>query len=49
MKKIKALLFKHADKIAAFALVIGTLTLHDACYVIYHQPKVPEGLNAYRR
>lgn len=49
MKKIKTLLYKYAGAIAAFAVIIGISSLDSACYITFHQPKVPEAMNMYRK
>lgn len=49
MKKIMAFLVKHSSVLAAAALFIGISSSHSACYVMFHQPKVPKALDAYRK
>lgn len=48
MKKIKQFLFKHAGSIAAFAMVLGIYSMDSACFIMYHQPKIPDAMNIYR-
>lgn len=49
MKKIKVLLYKYASAIAAFAVVIGITSLDSACYLTFHQPKVPKDMDIYKK
>ena len=49
MKKIKMFLIKHAGTLAAIALMISVSSLDSACYVMYHQPRVPAALDEYRK
>jgi cyclic lactone autoinducer peptide len=49
MKKIMSFIIKHSGVLAAIALVISVSSLDSVCYMGYHQSKIPEALNAYRR
>lgn len=49
MKKLSLFFKKYAGAFAAFALTIGIASVNSACYAIYHQPKVPEAMNAYKK
>lgn len=49
MKKIKGLFLKYGTALSALALVVGAMSVNSACYVFYHQPKVPESMNAYKK
>lgn len=49
MKRIKAFLIKHSGMLAAIALIISISSMDSACFMSYHQPKVPKALDAYRR
>lgn len=49
MKKITNLFKKYAGVLAAFALTIGVASVNSACYLVYHQPKVPEAMDAYKK
>ncbi len=44
MNKFKKFLSLFGSSLAAFALVIGTLSANSACALYLHQPKVPERL-----
>lgn len=49
MKKLFMFIKKYAGVLAAFALTIGIASANSACYAIFHQPKVPEAMNAYKK
>lgn len=49
MKKVANFFRKYARVLAAFALTLGVASVNSACYLIYHQPKVPEAMNAYKK
>lgn len=49
MKKVSYLIKKYAGLLAAFALTIGVASVNSACFIIYHQPKVPESMNAFKK
>ncbi len=49
MKKIMKFFVKHSGMLAAAAFFIGITSMNSSCFVVYHQPKVPKALDAYRR
>ena len=49
MKKIMCFVTKHAGLLAALALFVGVSSMNSACYMMYHQPKVPKAMDAYRK
>lgn len=49
MNKAANFFRKYAGVLAAFALTIGVASVNSACYLIFHQPKVPEAMNAYKK
>ena len=49
MKKIWSFIIKHSGVLAAIALFISISSVDSACFIAYHQPEIPEALNAYRR
>ena len=49
MKKIKKFLGMFGSSLAAFALVVGTLSANSACALYFHQPKVPVELNRSKK
>lgn len=49
MKKFKEFMFKYAGVLSALALVVGISSLNSACYISYHQPKVPKAMDMYRK
>ena len=49
MKKFKQFMLKHAGAFAALAMVIGISTMNSACFIMYHQPKVPAAMDSYKK
>ncbi len=49
MKRIMAFLIKHSGVLAALALFVSVSSVDSACYLAFHQPKMPEELDVYRR
>lgn len=49
MKTLSLLIKKYAGVFAAFALTVGIASVNSACYAIFHQPKVPEAMDAYKK
>lgn len=49
MKRIKGLVLKYATTLSALALIVGTASVNSACYVFYHQPKVPTAMNRFKK
>lgn len=49
MKKVSNFIRRYAGVFAAFALTIGVASVNSACYIIFHQPRVPEAMNAYKK
>lgn len=49
MKKLKNFWGLFGSSLAAFALVVGTLSANSACALYFHQPKVPVELNRLKK
>ena len=49
MKKFNKFIGLFGSSLAAFALVIGTLSANSACALYLHQPKVPAELNRLKK
>ena len=49
MKKIKSFVLKYATTLSALALLVGAASVNSACYVFYHQPKVPAAMNRFKK
>ena len=49
MKKLKKFMGLFGSSLAAFALVIGTLSANSACVLYLYQPKVPAELNKLKK
>ena len=49
MKKVTSFLIKHSGVLAALMLFVGMSSAHSACFMIYHQPKMPKALDEYRK
>lgn len=45
MKRIKNFIRVFGGSLAAFALVVGTLSANSACILYFYQPKVPAKLS----
>lgn len=46
--RIVKFLLKHSGALTALALLIGISSVNSACYMMYHQPKMPKALDDYR-
>lgn len=46
---MKKLFVKFAPVLASFALFAGMTSVNSPSYTIFHQPKVPNGLEKYRK
>ena len=49
MKNIKGIVAKLSGLMAACALVMGVASSQVACAMVFHQPKVPQGMNKFTR
>ncbi len=49
MEKLKLLLAKYGKAVSALALMIGVASVNSACLAFYHQPKMPEAMNSYKK
>lgn len=49
MKKLKTIVMKLVSFLPALALITGIVTANSACVSLFHQPKIPQGLNKYRK
>ena len=49
MKKLYDFLIKHSGVLAAVALFISISSVDSACFMGFHQSKIPEALNTYRK
>ena len=49
MKQVKQAIIKIAGLMASFALVLGVTTATSACSWWYHQPKLPEGMDKFKK
>ncbi|MDR0914803.1 MAG: cyclic lactone autoinducer peptide [Oscillospiraceae bacterium] len=49
MKKFSSVLLKVSGLVASFALAAGVTTLSSACIFIFHQPKVPTGMEKFKK
>lgn len=48
MKRLKGLTTRFGGVFAAFALAVGVISAQPAmCVIIFHQPKVPEGMSKF--
>lgn len=46
---MKILFAKYASAIAAIALMVTTVSVNRSCWLVMHQPKLPEGADKLRR
>lgn len=46
---MKKLVMRFAPMLASLALFVGISSVNSPSYVIFHQPKVPVGLEKYRK
>lgn len=49
MKKFKQFISKHASVVASMALMFSVMVANSRCVCIYHQPKIPEGLQKLKK
>jgi len=49
MKKNKAVVMKLGGLLASLALVLGVASTQVACVMVFHQPKVPQGMSKFRK
>ena len=50
MKKgFNYLVAKSAGLVAAIALAVGVASTNAFCFLVFHQPKVPQGMNKYKK
>jgi len=49
MKKLKILLMVFGGLLASLALSMGVASAHALCVYNFHQPKVPQGMNKFRK
>lgn len=46
---MKKLVMRIAPTLASLALFVGITSVNSPSYIIFHQPKVPTGLEKYRK
>lgn len=46
---MKKLVMRIAPMMASLALFVGITSVNSPSYIIFHQPKVPTGLEKYRK
>ena len=49
MDKLKKFLIKYGTTLSAFALFIASSSMDSACFIFYHQPKVPAAMDSFKR
>ena len=49
MKRIKGTLIRLGGLLASCALVLGVASTQAACIMIFHQPKIPQGMSRFVR
>ena len=49
MKKFKSFFLKYGTALSALALFMGVSSVNSACFTFYHQPKVPEAMNRFKK
>ena len=49
MRKFKAAILKVGGMLASLALTLGVATEPSACMTWFHQPKVPQGLEKFKK
>lgn len=47
MKKLKALMLRFGGMFAALALAVGVTSTAAICVIVFHQPKVPQGMSKF--
>lgn len=48
MKKFKGFMLKYGTALSALALFVAASSMDSACYIFFHQPKVPEAMNRFK-
>lgn len=46
---MKKFMIKVSSMLPAFALALGVMVLNSACVSTYHQPKISDSLDEYRK
>ena len=49
MLKLKAAAFKAATMVSSLALMLGVASAESACIAWVHQPKMPQGMEKFRK
>jgi cyclic lactone autoinducer peptide len=49
MKKVKEFFGRYGAAISAIALAVGVSTVNSACFIFYHQPKVPAAMDRFKK
>ncbi|MDR2590568.1 MAG: cyclic lactone autoinducer peptide [Oscillospiraceae bacterium] len=49
MKRLNVLVLRFCGLIASLALIVGVSTTSTICFLMFHQPKVPEGMSKFRK
>lgn len=49
MNKIKSTVLKVGAPLCAFALSVGVTSIGTTCFGWFHQPKVPTGMNKFKK
>lgn len=49
MKKLSAVAMKLGGLFASLALVLGVTSSQAVCIALFHQPKVPQGMEKFKR
>lgn len=49
MKNLKSAVLKWSGLLASLALVLGTASQQVACFLWFHQPEVPKGMEKFKK
>lgn len=49
MKRFKNFMLKYGTTFSALALFVAISSMNSACYIFYHQPKVPVAMNRFKK
>lgn len=49
MKKFKGFMLKYGTALSALALFVAASSVNSACYIFYHQPKVPAAMDRFKK
>lgn len=49
MKKLNSAVVKWAALLASLVLVVGSASMQACCVFWYHQPKVPQGMEKFKK